>query len=138
MAIDKALYQAPVGIDEAAALEAPIEIEIEDPESVTIGMGGLEVVLEPGEEGDEEGFNDNLAEYLDDGVLNELAGDLIGDFDADIGSRKDWMQTYVDGLELLGLKIEERTAVRSTREIPSRDNDVDFPCSWASKNFNHR
>jgi len=109
MAIDKALYQAPVGIDEASAMEAPIEIEIEDPESVTIDMGGLEVVLEPGEEGDEEGFNDNLAEYITDGELTELAGDLIGDFDADIGSRKDWIQTYVDGLELLGLKIEERT-----------------------------
>jgi hypothetical protein len=109
MAIDKALYQAPVGIDEASAMEEPIEIEIEDPESVTIGIGGLEVVLEPGEDGDEEGFNDNLAEYITDGELNELAGDLLGDFDSDISSRKDWIQTYVDGLELLGLKIEERT-----------------------------
>jgi len=109
MAIDKALYQAPVGIDAAADMEDPIEIEIEDPESVTIGVGGLEVVLEPGEEGDEEGFNDNLAEYITDGELTELAGDLIGDFDSDVSSRKDWIQTYVDGLELLGLKIEERT-----------------------------
>jgi hypothetical protein len=90
-------------------MEEPIEIEIEDPESVTIGIGGLEVVLEPGEEGDENEFNDNLAEYITDGELTELAGDLIGDFDSDIGSRKDWIQTYVDGLELLGLKIEERT-----------------------------
>jgi hypothetical protein len=109
MAIDKALYQAPMGIDAAADMEEPIEIEIEDPESVTIGIGGLEVVLEPGEEGDEEDFNDNLAEYLTEGELTELAGDLIGDFDSDISSRKDWIQTYVDGLELLGLKIEERT-----------------------------
>lgn len=109
MAIDKALYQAPIGIDAAADMEEPIEIEIEDPESVTIGIGGLEVVLEPGEEGDEEGFNDNLAEYITDGELQELAGDLLGDFDSDISSRKDWIQTYVDGLELLGLKIEERT-----------------------------
>jgi hypothetical protein len=109
MAIDKALYQAPMGIDAAADMEEPIEIEIEDPESVTIGIGGLEVVLEPGEEGDENEFNDNLAEYITDGELTELAGDLIGDFDSDIGSRKDWIQTYVDGLELLGLKIEERT-----------------------------
>ena len=106
MAIDKALYQAPMGIDDAAAMEQPIEIEIEDPESVRIDMGGLEVVLEPGEDGDEEGFNDNLAEYITDGELNELAGDLIGDFDSDISSRKDWIQTYVDGLELLGMKID--------------------------------
>lgn len=109
MAIDKALYQAPMGIDAAAEMEEPIEIEIEDPESVTIGIGGLEVVLEPGEEGDEEDFNDNLAEYITDGELAELAGDLLGDFDSDVSSRKDWIQTYVDGLELLGLKIEERT-----------------------------
>jgi len=43
-----------------------------------------------------------------EGELTSLAGELIGDFDSDIGSRKDWIQTYVDGLELLGLKIEER------------------------------
>jgi hypothetical protein len=109
--IDKALYEAPVGIDELAAQEAPLEIEIEDPESVTIGMDGLEVVLEPGDE-EEEGsdkFDANLAEYIEDGALAEIAGDLIGEFDADISARKDWIQTYVDGLELLGLKIEERT-----------------------------
>jgi hypothetical protein len=108
MAIDKALYQAPVGIDAAADMETPIEIEIEDPESVTIGMDGLEVIIEPGEEADDE-FNDNLAEYLDDGILTEIAGDLLGDFESDVSSRKDWIQTYVDGLELLGMKIEERT-----------------------------
>ena len=109
--IDKALYEAPVGIDELAAQEAPLEIEIEDPESVTIGMDGLEVVIEPGDE-EEEGsdkFDANLAEYIDDGALAEIAGDLIGEYDADISARKDWIQTYVDGLELLGLKIEERT-----------------------------
>lgn len=107
MAIDKALYQAPVGIEEAAAAEVPIEIEIEDPESVTIGLDGLEIEIEPEKESEDD-FNANLAEYLDDGVLAELCGDLIGDFDADISARKDWIQTYVDGLELLGLKIEER------------------------------
>jgi len=108
MAIEKALYQAPMGIEEAAAMESPIEIEIEDPESVKIGIDGLEILLEPEKESEDD-FNINLAEYLDEGVLTELCGDLIGDFDADIGSRKDYIQTYVDGLELLGLKIEERT-----------------------------
>ena len=111
MAIDKALYQAPVGIDAAADQEEPIEIEIEDPESVKIGVGGLEVILEPGGEEDEGEipFGANLAEYIDDGELSLIASDLIGDFDDDVGSRKDWIQTYVDGLELLGLKIEERS-----------------------------
>lgn len=108
MAIDKALYQAPVGIEELAGELEPIEIEIEDPESVSIGMDGLEIEIEPEKESEDD-FNANLAEYLDDGTLTEIAGDLLGDFDADISSRKDWIQTYVDGLELLGMKIEERT-----------------------------
>jgi hypothetical protein len=108
MAIEKALYQAPVGIEEAAAMESPIEIEIEDPESVTIGIDGLEITIEPDEESEDD-FNINLAEYLDESTLTELCGDLIGDFDSDIASRRDYIQTYVDGLELLGMKIEERT-----------------------------
>jgi hypothetical protein len=113
MAIDKALNQAPLGMVDMLGMggaEPEIEIEIEDPEGVKIGMDGLEINLEPNEEGagDDE-FNDNLAEYLDSDVLAELAGNLIGDFDEDVSSRKDWMQTYVDGLELLGMKLEERS-----------------------------
>lgn len=108
MAIEKALYQAPVGIDSLAEQEPEMEIEIVDPESVTIGIDGLEIEIEPAEETAED-FDANLAEYMNEGELAEIAGDLIGDFDNDIASRKDWIQTYVDGLELLGLKIEERT-----------------------------
>jgi hypothetical protein len=111
MAIDKALYQAPIGIDEAAAMEEPLEleIEIEDPESVELSIDGTPILrMEEGDE-DEEDFNANLAEQMSDGELTTLAGDLLGDFDSDISSRKDWIQTYVDGLELLGLKIEERS-----------------------------
>ena len=106
--IDKGLYAAPQGIEEAAQQESPIEIQIEDPESVKIGMDGLEVILDNSVEKGEDEFNENLAELLSDGELAELSGDLIGDFDGDVSSRKDWIQTYVDGLELLGLKIEER------------------------------
>jgi len=106
--IDKGLYAAPQGIEDLAKEQTPIEIEIEDPESVKIGMDGLEVILEKSEEPSEDDFNENLAELMSDGELAELSGDLIGDFDSDISSRKDWIQTYVDGLELLGLKIEER------------------------------
>jgi hypothetical protein len=109
MSIEKSLYQAPVGIAEEL-LNAPpdIEIEIEDPESVTIGIDGLEIEIEKEKPSDED-FDANLAEYMDDGELAQLAGDLISEFGDDIASRKDWMQTYVDGLELLGMKIEERT-----------------------------
>jgi hypothetical protein len=109
MAIDKGLYQAPLGIEEEAMAQgfAPIEIEIEDPESVTIGIDGMPI-LRIEEDDEEDDFSANLAEDLDEGTLQKLASDLIGDFDSDIGARKDWMQTYVDGLELLGMKIEDR------------------------------
>ena len=105
--IDKALYQLPVGMDEALMEAEPIEIEIEDPESVSIGLGDLEITLEKDEEEDE--FSENLAEKMATDELESLASDLLSDFQDDIDSRKDWMKTYVDGLELLGMKIEERS-----------------------------
>lgn len=105
--IDKALYAAPQGLE--ALTEGPeIEIEVENPESMSIGVDGLEIEIEPSIEAVDD-FDANLAEYLPDSYLAELAGDLIGDFEEDLASRKDWIQTYVDGLELLGLKIEERS-----------------------------
>jgi hypothetical protein len=109
MDIDKSLNQAPLGMSSMTEMdEGPdIEIEIEDPESVEIDIDGVEIEIDPSE--DEGDFNDNLAEDLDEGMLAELAGDLIGEFDEDISSRKDWIQTYVDGLELLGMKVEDRT-----------------------------
>jgi hypothetical protein len=110
MDIDKSLNQAPLGMSpmNTEIDEGPdLEIEIEDPESVSIGIDGMEIEIDPSE--DEGDFNDNLAEDLDEGVLAELAGDLIGEFNEDISSRKDWIQTYVDGLELLGMKVEDRT-----------------------------
>jgi hypothetical protein len=111
MAIDKALNRAPLGLSsenmEAMIGEPDIEIEIEDPEEVSIKMGGVEIEIEPAKETDED-FNANLADHIDDSELASLVEELISDFDEDIASRKDWIQTYVDGLELLGLKIEER------------------------------
>jgi hypothetical protein len=111
MAIDKALNRAPLGLSsedmEAMLGEPDIEIEIEDPEEVSIKMGGVEIEIEPAKETDED-FNVNLADHIDDSELASLVEELISDFDEDIASRKDWIQTYVDGLELLGLKIEER------------------------------
>jgi hypothetical protein len=106
MAIDKALYQAPKGLDQIGAEEEPLEISIEDPESVTISQGDFTLEMKKIE--DEEGFDKNLAEDMDERVLAELAGNLIGDFETDVDSRKDWIKTYVDGLELLGMKLEER------------------------------
>jgi hypothetical protein len=104
---DKALYQAPEGMSDED-MGGDIEIEIEDPESVSIGLGDLEIDIEPNKETTDD-FDANLAEYMDESELQSLAGDLLSDFEDDIDARKDWMQTYVDGLELLGMKIEERS-----------------------------
>ena len=104
--IDKSFYQAPMGLDME---EGPaIEIEIEDPESVSIGFGDIEIDLKPEKE-TAKTFDANLAEYMDEGELGGLANELIEDFDKDNMDRKDWIKTYVDGLKLLGLKYEERT-----------------------------
>ena len=109
MAIDKALNPAPKGLspEDMMDMDPEIEIEVEEPQNDEEGM---EIDLEPSKkERDDEEFNQNLAEVLDERVLTELVGDLLGDFEDDISARKDWMQTYVDGIELLGLKIEDRT-----------------------------
>ena len=111
MAIEKGLYQAPVGLEELAA-GPEIEIEIEDPEGVKIGVDG-EPILEIDKDEEDDDFNANLAEEMDKGTLAELVGDLLGNFQDDLDSRKDWIQTYVDGLELLGMKIEEREIGRA-------------------------
>ena len=111
MAIEKGLYSAPQGLealDEMNQGQPELEIEIEDPESVTIGIDGVPIIeIESGE--DEDNFDANLAEEMDETELQSLASELVSDYEDDVSSRKDWMQTYVDGLELLGLKIEERT-----------------------------
>ena len=98
MAVEKSLSQAPLGLvlDDDPEVEVEIEIDLDE-----------ETEEEPGEE--EPDFSENLAEVLDEGQLAEIAGDLLSDYEEDISSRKDWMQTYVDGLELLGMKVEDRT-----------------------------
>jgi hypothetical protein len=88
--------------------EPAIEIEIEDPESVKIGIDGVEIELEPETETTEE-FDANLAEYMDEADLEELASELIDLVESDINSRKDWTDMFVKGLEVLGMKYEERT-----------------------------
>ena len=117
MAIEKGLYAAPEGIDDLlegemmeGEIEEALEIEIVDPESITLSDGSMEITLIPdGDEADLMGFDANLAEALDDGELQGLAQDLIGLIDADTDSRKDWADTFVKGLDVLGFKYEERT-----------------------------
>jgi hypothetical protein len=110
MAIDKALYQAPKGIEEEADEligEPDIEIEIEDPESVSIKAGDLEIVIDPDAEGPD--FYNNIAEDIDESELQSLGAELLAYVQDDLDSRKDWEKTYKEGLVLLGLKYEERT-----------------------------
>jgi hypothetical protein len=98
-----------MGLDQEAEMNpGGIEIEIEDPESVDINMGDIEIQLKPEKE-TAETFDANLAEYMDDGDLSGLANELVEDFDKDQMDRRDWVKTYVDGLKLLGLQYEDRT-----------------------------
>ena len=116
MAIEKSVYAAPRGImeDEMDYENIPgnapqaVEIEIEDPEAVTIRADGVEIEIEPEEEGPED-FNANLADYITESDLQSLSSELLPLYDADINSRKDWADTFVKGLEVLGMKYEERT-----------------------------
>jgi len=112
MAIEKGLYAAPEGIDDELEMEgeSALEIEIVDPEMITMSDGSVEITLIPDANiTDTMSFDANLAEALDDGQLNELADELVGLVDADIDSRKDWADTFVKGLDVLGFKYEERT-----------------------------
>ena len=109
MAIDKSLYGAPEGIEALGLEEAPIEIEIVNPEGVSIGIDGVEIDLMPEDETAEESFDSNLAEFMSESDLQKIASDIMGMIDADINSRKDWVDTYVKGLDVLGLRYDEVT-----------------------------
>lgn len=106
--IDNALYQAPQGI-ESLSNEPDIEIEIVNPEGVKIDMNGVEIELEPSQDNGEEQFDSNLAEFMTESELMTVGTDLLEEVDADINSRKDWVEMLVKGLDVLGMKYEERT-----------------------------
>jgi len=111
MAIEKGLYQAPTGMDEDAEIEtSELEIEIVNPESVTLDDGSMEITIMPDAEGAMEGeFDENLAEVLEESALHELADDIGSMVESDMDSRKEWADTFVKGLDVLGFKYEERT-----------------------------
>lgn len=103
--MEKSLYEMPKGIE---TLEPAIEIEVENPESMSIEIDGIEIDLTPPTDGGDN-FDDNLAEFIDDSVLATIGSDLVEDVSSDITSRKDWVEMYVKGLDVLGMKYEERT-----------------------------
>jgi len=104
--IDKALFQQPQGIESLAQEEDPIEIEIIDPEAVNIHAGDLDISIGKGED---DTFDENLAETLEEDDIMSMASELAGDIEQDKSSRKDWEKAYTEGLKLLGLQYEERT-----------------------------
>ena len=106
--VDKGLYEAPKSMEELSQNEPDLEIEIVDPDEVNISVDGMEINIDPDRMDDDE-FNQNLAEEIDEDDLEKLASDLLEDYAADVTSRKDWLDTYVEGLDLLGLKLEDRS-----------------------------
>ena len=103
MAIDKAVNPAP---DVEITVETE-ELSTPDIEIVLDDEGGA--VVEIGDQEDDVDFHANLADVIDQDELSRISVDLMAMFDADKSSRQDWEQTYSKGLELLGLKMEERT-----------------------------
>jgi hypothetical protein len=109
MAIEKGLSPAPIGIEEESQKAEALEIEIVNPDMVTLDDGSVEVTIIPGGDTKKGGFNANIAEEMDEEELSILSNDIIDLVDADLNSRKDWADTYVKGLDVLGFKYEERT-----------------------------
>jgi hypothetical protein len=106
------IAQAPMGLDfsEIVQDDTPaVEVIIEGADDVLVGVDGLTIDLMPDEGGDTPEFDANLAEYMDEGELEKLGSDLVGEVESDINSRKDWVDMYVKGLNVLGMKYEERT-----------------------------
>jgi len=109
------LSQAPLGLDSLSPEPEDIEdgpgveIMIENPEGLQIGIDGMTIDLMPEDEESEGDFDGNLAEEINEGDLQKIASDLLEMVDSDINSRKDWTEMYVKGLDVLGMKYEERT-----------------------------
>ena len=108
--MSKGLYAAPQGLD---SMTVDVEIPLEEGEDTTVNMlpdGGAEIIIGKESKAEkEDDFEANLAEHMDEGAMASLAGELIELFEADMVSRKDWADTFVKGLEVLGFKYEERT-----------------------------
>jgi len=114
MVIEKGLMQAPSGIEEEVKAngkmpEPNLEIDIVNPDMVTLDDGSVEITLIPEAENDDTDFDANLAETLDEDILESTASELLDVIESDMDSRKDWADTYVKGLDVLGFQYEERS-----------------------------
>jgi hypothetical protein len=124
MAIDKSIAQAPTRSDSTVTEEelrgldpeaggSALEIAVVNPDAVAVSTedGGIVIDFDPsaGEGVEDDDFDANLAEHLEEPVLGRLASRLNGDFISDRNSRSDWERAYTRGLDLLGLKSDDRT-----------------------------
>ena len=108
MAVEKGLFQAPKGVEEEETEQ--LEIEIVNPDMVTLDDGSMEVTIVPDAEGVSTGaFDENIAENMEEDQLAAVADELLGNIDSDLESRKEWADTFVRGLDVLGFKYEERS-----------------------------
>ena len=108
MAVEKGLFQAPKGVEEEET--GQLEVEIVNPDMVTLDDGSMEITIVPDAEGvGTGGFDENIAENMNDDQLASVADELLGNIDSDLESRKEWADTFVRGLDVLGFKYEERS-----------------------------
>ena len=111
MAVEKSMEPSDILLAEDDMVP-DLAVVVEDPESIEVVMDDGSVVVEFGDssEMDEEVSHDsNLAEYIDDAELESIANDLIDHFASDRESRGEWASAYIKGMDLLGMKVEERT-----------------------------
>ena len=105
------MAEKPLQTPEAIVEDSPLEILVTNPEEVAIGTedGGLIIDFDPDAVDFTNDFNDNLAEFVSEEQLDELASELVSNYKSDRESRSDWEETYIKGLDQLGLKIEDRS-----------------------------
>jgi len=113
MAIERGLYELPDGIEDMEESEAMIAVDVMSDDGVEVVLEDGSVEITFGEEAgdvDSAPFDANLAEYLDDQALTKIANDLVGSVETDVNSRKEWADTFVKGLETIGMKMEQRSS----------------------------
>tara|TARA_R110001632_G_scaffold153606_3_gene271602 strand:- start:216 stop:2693 length:2478 start_codon:yes stop_codon:yes gene_type:complete len=112
MAIESALNPNMLSLPMQGESEEELSVEVVDPESVSIETEDGGILIDFGPEMSEDmplDFDSNLAEFIDQQDLRRLASELTGLAESDKDSRKDWEETYIKGLEQLGMKIEDRS-----------------------------
>ena len=111
MAIEKPMEPSDILLEEGA-MEPDIAIVVEDPETLEVVMDDGSVVVQFGQNPFEDAapaHDANLAEHIEDNELEHIASELVDHFQSDRESRGDWASAYIKGMDLLGMKVEERT-----------------------------